>query len=644
MKFVSIVGKLDHFDKFVSNYIIDSNLHPENAQNIITLVRGIMPFPNAESKDDSLLRSCSALLDFIRLDHSPEKLEPFAYRNFIPLDTIERRLAEIDGAIKTNREDYAIASGRLRDCRSMKESLENIINVNVNVEQFFNLEFVKFRFGRIPKETLKPLELLADEHDMIVIPLSSDEIYCWLIYFTPAIISEKVDGIVSSMQFERTRLSSELSGTPHDALKTINETISSLETRLAELQTEAAAFKDKNADELLHMYHSLVRINRNYEVRRNAVCTESSFYICGWIPEEDLPELASAIEMEESDTFVEEEPSLIRRIKPPTELKNPGIFKFFEILIKLYGLPAYDEIDPTVFVAVTYFLMFGIMFGDVGQGILILLAGLVLLRRKFSLAGVFTCVGVSSMIFGLVYGSFFGNEQMLPALYGNIFGTGAPLRIIRPMEDTMTLLIGGVVIGVLFMLVALTLNIINGVREKNIVRVLFDRNGAAGTILYWTILLTAVFYVVNGSYIVPIAVIAALVAISFFAVFFKEPLERLIVERKSFLPEEKGLFFVQGLFEMIETLLSMASNTLSFIRVGAFALNHVGLFMAFNILSKMAGNVGGIFVNIFANALIIGLEGLIVGIQCLRLEYYELFSKFYKGDGKAYRPLSRSIS
>ena len=274
---------------------------------------------------------------------------------------------------------------------------------------------------------------------------------------------------------------------------------------------------------------------------------------------------------------------------------------------------------------------------------IILFAGLLLLRRKFSLAGVFTCAGASSVIFGLIYGSVFGNEEILPNVLGGLVGAGTPINFIRPMEDKMALLIGGVVIGVLFMLIALTFNIINGIREKNVARVLFDRNGAAGTILYWTILLTAVFYILSGSYFIPIALIASLVAISFLTVFFKEPLERLLVERKSFLPKEKGLFFVQGLFEMIETLLSMASNTLSFIRVGAFALNHVGLFMAFNILSKMAGNVGGIFVNIFANMLIIGLEGLIVGIQCLRLEYYELFSKFYKGGGKAYKPLSRSI-
>ena len=644
MKFVSIVGILDHFDNFVSNYIIDSNLHLENALNVITLVRGVMPFPNDETKGDLLLKSCVSLLEYMNLDHGSEKLEPYYSRNFIPLDEIEKRLSEIDDVYQANREQLEAAMERLHENRLMKASLENIMNVNVSVENFFNLEFVKFRFGKISKDALKTLESWAEDLEIIMIPLSDDEKYHWMIYFTPTTCSEKVDGIVSSMQFERVRLSSQLSGTPHDALNTINRTISDLESRIASLNAEAVMLKDKNADELMHMYSSLVRINRNREVRRNAVCTESSFYICGWIPEDDLPDLARAIEQEESDTFVEEEPSLIRHIKPPTELKNPGIFKFFEILVRMYSLPAYDEIDPTIFVAITYFLMFGIMFGDFGQGIVIILAGLVLMKRKFALAGVFACIGVSSSLFGLIYGSFFGNEEILPRLYGRIAGApGTAVRLISPMEDTMTLLIGGVVIGVSFMLIATIINIINGIKEKNVARVLFDRNGAAGAVFYWSVLLTAVIYSTRGEYVLPFALIALLIVVPFLVVFFKEPLERLI-EKKGFLPKEKGLFFVQSLFEMVDMLLSMASNTLSFIRVGAFALNHVGLFMAFHILGRMAGSTGSIFVSILANALILGLEGLIVGIQCLRLEYYELFSRFFKGDGKTYRPLRRSIS
>jgi V/A-type H+-transporting ATPase subunit I len=204
MKFVSIVGQLDHFDKFVSNYIIDSNLHPENVLNVVNLVRGIKPFPNDETKGDLLLKSCSDLLGFIKLDHGADKLEPYADRDFIPLEVIEKRLDEINDSWQMNRYEYETAVDRLRDCRLMKESLDNILNVNVNIEQFFNLEFIKFRFGRIPKLSLRQLEEWADELEMIIVPLSADDEYNWLIYFTPSSCSEKVDGIVSSMQFERT--------------------------------------------------------------------------------------------------------------------------------------------------------------------------------------------------------------------------------------------------------------------------------------------------------------------------------------------------------------------------------------------------------------------------------------------------------
>jgi V/A-type H+-transporting ATPase subunit I len=629
MKFVSIVGKLEHFDEFVSSHIIDSSLHPENALNIITLVRGVTPFSNDESKSDLLMKSCAALLDYAKLDYSPAKLERHYSGGFIALDEIEGQFERLDRDYRSMRNEHDQSVERLKDCELMKQSLENILSVNVNVEQFFNLEFVKFRFGKIPKEALKPLEIWAQELDMILMPMSSDDKNIWLIYFTPAGSSEKVDGIVSSMQFERTRLSSELSGTPQDALDVLKRTINELGARIEELRARLAAFREQKGDLLLRMYCSLARINRNHEVRRNAVHTENSFYICGWVPEEDMKALADVIRQDASDTFVDEEPSVIKNVKPPTELKNPGVFKFFEILVKMYGLPSYGEIDPTVFVAFTYFLMFGIMFGDVGQGLLIMAAGLLLLRRRFGLAGIFVCVGFSSAIFGLVYGSVFGNEELLHGL-------------IRPMDDTNTLLIGGVVLGALFMVAATAMNIVNGVREGNLARALFDRNGVAGFVFYWALLGSAVYFAVKGEYILPLFAIAVLVIVPFLVIFFKEPLERLI-ERKSFLPEEKGTFFVQGLFEMVDMLLAMASNTISFIRVGAFALNHVGLFLAFRILSGMAGSVGGIFVNIFANALIIGLEGLIVGIQCLRLEYYELFSRFFRGDGKAYKPLGRSV-
>ena len=107
------------------------------------------------------------------------------------------------------------------------------------------------------------------------------------------------------------------------------------------------------------------------------------------------------------------------------------------------------------------------------------------------------------------------------------------------------------------------------------------------------------------------------------------------------MPENKGGFFLETVFEMIDMLLGFASNTISFVRISAFAINHVGLSMAVMILADMGTGFAHVAIVIFGNFLVIVLEGMIVGIQGLRLVYYELFSRFYKGDGRPYLPLER---
>ena len=631
MKFVSIVGALEDFDEFVSNYITDSDLHLENALGVMGLVRGLVPFADEGARGDMLQKSCAALMDAAGIDYGATRLEEHGARQPIAIDAIERELAELDRAFQEWQEDLAQARDRIMDCELMIASLKNILDVSVNVEQFFDLEYVRFRFGKIPKNALKTLNDLTRDLDIALIPVSSDDKHCWLIYFTPSSCREKVDGVVSSMQFERTRLSSELSGTPQDALGIISGAVTKLNRRTASLAGEIEKFRRDNADRLLHMYSSLARINRNHVVRRSAMHTERSFYICGWIPDESLAGLKGAIKKNKkyrNGMVVEEDPGLVN-MKPPTELKNPRVFRPFETIVKMYGLPAYGEIDPTAFVAITSILMFGMMFGDLGQGLVIFLAGLALARRRVPLGGVFASIGVSSMAAGLVYGNVFGNEDLLPGLF-------------RPMRNQYAILIAGVAVGLAFMAGATVMNIMNGIKEKDAARVLLDRNGIAGVAFHWTILAAGAQYALTCKTFLPVAAVACLAAVAFLAVFFKEPIGRL-AERKSFLPKNGvGMFFVQGFFEMLDMVMSMASNTLSFIRVGAFALSHAGLFMAFRSLSELAGRTGGVFVMAFANVLIIALEGLCVGIQCLRLEYYELFNRFFRGEGKAFKPVRRS--
>lgn len=231
------------------------------------------------------------------------------------------------------------------------------------------------------------------------------------------------------------------------------------------------------------------------------------------------------------------------------------------------------------------------------------------------------------MIFGVLYGSVFGNEEIIPAVF------------IRPMQNIQTMLIYGIAIGVIFILIAMLLNIRNGIKNKDKQKIFFDTNGLAGIIFYLTVLIAGVYFILKGKMIASLSILSIFVIVPLLAIMFKQTLSKHLFKEEN--GEKSSLF--EKVFNVVEILLSFASNTISFVRVAAFAINHVGLCMAIYILSDMFTGTGSLAVTIFGNILVIVLEGLIVGIQVLRLEYYELFSRFYTGDGKEYKPLREKI-
>lgn len=241
---------------------------------------------------------------------------------------------------------------------------------------------------------------------------------------------------------------------------------------------------------------------------------------------------------------------------PPTKLKNHTIFKPFESIVAMYGLPNYTEIDPTIFVACTAFLMFGFMFGDVGHGAVLLIIGILLLLKKVSLGPVLSFGGVASIIFGFLYGSVFGKENILPKI------------LIRPMENIQTMLIAGISIGVILILIAMILNVVNGIRNHDKSRILFDTNGIAGLCFYLVVLGSIVAFALTGKLLVPGIVTAIFVVIPLLLIFFKDNIMRRIEKTR----ESEKISFFEKFFEMFEMLLSFMSNTISFVRLAPFLL------------------------------------------------------------------------
>ena len=207
----------------------------------------------------------------------------------------------------------------------------------------------------------------------------------------------------------------------------------------------------------------------------------------------------------------------------------------------------------------------------------------------------------------------------------------------RPMENINYILLTGVIFGIVLILSAYLYNIINSRIEKNVEKGVFSRNGVVGFIFY-LILLYTVFRVLVTHSSISLALVCIMIGLILLMVF-KQPLANRLIHAEQLYQESPANYYTEEGFGVIETLLSIISNTLSFIRVGAFALNHVGLYIAFATMARMISNSwGSLAILVLGNIIIIGLEGLIVFIQALRLEYYELFTKYFRGNGIEYVP------
>ena len=131
-----------------------------------------------------------------------------------------------------------------------------------------------------------------------------------------------------------------------------------------------------------------------------------------------------------------------------------------------------------------------------------------------------------------------------------------------------------------------------------------------------------------------------MIAIPAVVLLLSEPLIKLVNGDKNWQPESWGGYLVQAFFEVFESLLSYLTNTVSFLRVGAFVLVHASMMMVFFNLAEMLGGVGYYIMIVFGNVFVLALEGLLVGVQSLRLEFYEMFNRFYEGSGVQFAPVT----
>lgn len=474
-------------------------------------------------------------------------------------------------------------------------------------KEFHDTQYVSFGMGRLPIENLKKLKLLEDKK-FVITKLHTNSHYHWILYATTNTYLKETRKIMAGMFLEEIMI-------PHvDSNKIIA----------------------KYEDQLLDIYTYCVNRSQLFELHQYVAIIDGWYNIFGFVPSKKVDEFKSEFEGLYTTVTVSD-PNDKPQLTPPTLLKNNWFFRPFELFVDMYSLPAYSDFDPTVFVAITYCLLFGIMFGDVGQGLLLLIGGLLLeAKTKNKLAGVIGRVGITSMIFGFLFGSVFGYEEILTPIHEGLFGIRGKLFHVMANSSTMVLLIGAVLIGAVLILTTMIINILLNIKHKRWGEVLFSQNGVAGFIFYAYILLgiglPILYPEVN---IMTKPLMAIFIGIPVLLFFFKEPLTHLI-EGKGLVPKGGwGGFVLETFFEVFEIMLSFVTNSMSYLRVGGFVLSHAGMMLVVMTLVEMTGSAGPV-VLIFGNLFVMALEGLIVGIQTLRLEYYEMFSRYFTGGGRKF--------
>ena len=587
------------------------------------------------------------------------KIEP-VYCDFskIPYETAE----DFDGYFESISAKYDGLSEKLEEVsRTLEEHrttdnyLHHLVGLDVSFHDLFSLKYVKLRIGRLPAENESKLGYYASKC-FVFVPFERTEDYVYGIYLVPKNASEFADSMMNSFGFERTKLPDYLEDNAENADKKLADMIAAETAQKEAVEKELSDLAESLKGDFNAVLCKLKYKSECFELRKNAIVLTEKFSFTGFCPESKCKNLRS--ELEKASPYIQcleipiEKKGASESV--PVRLKNNWFVRPFEMFVKMYGLPSYSAFDPTTYVAVTYMILFGLMFGDVGQGLVVTLLGLLLTKlTKNGLAPIMTRIGLFSMMGGCIYGSVFGIETIIPPIYhreniwNGVCSLFGGLGISRHPESifdvAVVILLFALAIGIVLILISMIFNMVLKFKANKRSEAVFSVNGLCGIVLYASLVTGLVCQLLYGIPVMNAVYVIGLIVLPALMIFFREPLMNLVDHKKSEEPFKIGSFIIGNFIELFEAAISFLSNTMSYLRVGGFVLSHAGFMLVVSQLAGVTSNAPvtakTVIVYIIGNIVVMGVEGLLVGIQVLRLEFYEIFSRFYDGNGKDFKPV-----
>jgi V/A-type H+-transporting ATPase subunit I len=561
---------------------------------------------------------------------------------------LEGKLHPLEAETEEAARRVTEARDRVARAEQARQRSERLRAAEVPVAALPPLRFTEVRLGLAPADDLATLAAMLAPAPFAVLPLEGPgQGPCLAAVAVPASGRERLDGALRVVNFETVVVPADPAAWD--------------QAEMARLAAEAAGDEARGREHLARLRESapavLADVARRVEAVALLLQAQSHFatsgrfvVISGWVPAYAAERMRRAImaasegravvEIESPDEMAE---ARLGMVGVPILHRNPLLLRPFQSLVRLYDTPSYREVEPTAFFALSFLVMFGLMFGDAGHGLVLFAAGYCLFRflPRFLDYGILLMeAGTASAAFGLLYGSFFGIEGLLPVLW---------MEPIRDLPRFMGIALG---LGVVLVSGGLLLSSVNAWRAGERGAALFSPRGLFGAFVYWVLLALAA-RALMPRWSVPFWLLGTLLGCALLLLGLRPlivpRLERGAGEKRARgAPVPPWAAALESAVELVDSAFSYFANTVSFVRVAAFAAVHAGIFVALFAVAdtvadlRFGGGVASVLALVVGNALAILLEGLTVSVQVLRLEYYEFFSKFFRGGGEPYRPLSRA--
>ncbi|MGC9348805.1 MAG: V-type ATP synthase subunit I [Anaerolineae bacterium] len=576
------------------------------------------------------------ILDVMAVLGVEEGAPPPGPLHLIGPDLAERDIDAVEEEAKGPAQELETARRELAELQRTREQIEPLKGLDVELEALRTGRYLFSMLGTMPVDNIERLETSLDYIPSLLVVLQKVNHLAAVVLFGVKRDAEILRRAARSAYLNPIEFPTSYEGTPAEVLAALEKRINRTREQIAEYQATVHHLHDARIRRLRHILWRVRASRKVVETIAGFQRLQYAYLAVGWVLASKVDALRARVVDVSEDTVIEVlKPTAQEQDSVPFEFANPPIVRMFEQLVTTYGYPRYNELDPTPLIALTFPLIFGVMFGDVGHGLFLILLGVLVLSRKVKFlegvrgfAGVIIACGGTATIFGFLYGSLFGFEDVIPSLW------------LRPLERTTDILLVSVFLGASVLTLGMVYNVVGAVFERRWGEALFDRNGLAGILFYGALLglgatLMNVDVPISKGALFAVLLITALTIAT-------EALLSPLIEGESIQTEALGLTLTEGFFELFETVLGFLSNTLSYVRMGAFAVAHGALSLVVFILARLVSpdqDLGYWLVIVIGNLVVIGFEGMIVAIQTLRLEYYEFFSKFFAAGGKRYQPL-----